>query len=149
MCSEASHSSLHRIEHPLLKSISPGAGLRQRSIGDHAVAAASAAFERPEQIAVSACIRNAYIAVGSDYFGFERASAGRTIVLRETAKAATLNQTRHAYGRAPSPLNIFPAPAVTASYACIQIVPAPSVIAGCGCSIVTTAAAGGLCRPSR
>src|SRR5271165_1507100 len=80
----------------------------QRHLTHHPETAASAAFQRPEQIGVSAYIRDANLAVGGDYFGFEQASCGRTIVLRETAKATTLNQTRQAYCQASATLNVFP-----------------------------------------
>src|SRR6266851_2271177 len=73
----------------------------------HAVAAASTAFERPEQIGVSACIRDTYLAVGGNYFGFQQTSCGKAVVLRVTSKATTLNQTRHAYCRASATLNVF------------------------------------------
>ena len=74
----------------------------------HAVAAASAAFQRPEQIGVSACIRDANLAVRSDYFGFQQTSCGKAKMLRETSKATTLNETRHPYCRASATLNVFP-----------------------------------------
>src|SRR5208282_2682621 len=38
----------------------------------HAVAAASAAFQCPEQIRVSTCIRDTYLAVRRDYFGLQQ-----------------------------------------------------------------------------
>ena len=75
----------------------------------YAEAATSAAFQRPEQIGVSACIRDANLAVGSDYFGFQQTSCGSAVVLRVTSKATTLNETRQAYCRASATLNVFPA----------------------------------------
>ena len=66
----------------------------QRHLAHHPEAAASAAFQRPEQIGIGACIRDANLAVGSDYFGFEQTSCGSAVVLRVTSKATALNQTR-------------------------------------------------------
>src|SRR6266446_1434075 len=73
----------------------------------HAEAAATTAFQRPEQIWVSACVRDANLTVGSDYFGFEQAPSGRAVVLRVTSKAAALNQTPQAYRRTSATLNVF------------------------------------------
>src|SRR5260370_25462885 len=80
----------------------------QCQLTHHAVAAASAAFQRPEQIGVGPRIRDANLAVRSDYFGFQQASRGKAVVLRETSKAAALDQTSHAYCRASATLNVFP-----------------------------------------
>src|SRR5581483_5407093 len=76
----------------------------------HAEATAPAAFQRPEEIGVSARVRDANLAVGSNYFGFQQASRGEAVVLRETSKAAALYQTRHTHRRASAALNVFPAP---------------------------------------
>src|SRR6266851_4693150 len=81
----------------------------QCQLTHHAEAAATAAFQRPEQIWVSGCVRDANLTVGSDYFGFEQAPSGRAVVLRVTSKAAALNQARQAYRRASATLNVFPA----------------------------------------
>ena len=93
----------------------------QRHLAHHAEAAATAALQRPEQIGVRACIRDANCAVRSDHFGFEQASCGEAVAFRITAKATALNQTRQAHRQASATLNIFPALVVTASYACIPI----------------------------
>jgi hypothetical protein len=82
----------------------------QCHLAHHPVTAASAAFERPEQIGVDACVRDANLAVGSDDFGFEQAPCSQTVVLRVTSKATTLNQTRHAYCRASATLNVLSTP---------------------------------------
>src|SRR6516162_7095493 len=72
-------------------------------------AAAASALERPEQIGIGACIRDANLPVGRAYFGFAQAPRGGAKVLRVTSEPATLDQTRHAYGRASSALDVFPA----------------------------------------
>ena len=46
-----------------------------RHLAHDAEAAASAAFQRPEQIGIGACIRDSNLAVGGDDFGFEQAPA--------------------------------------------------------------------------
>src|SRR5712692_2047442 len=80
----------------------------QCQLTHHPIAAASPAFQRPEQIGVSAGIRDAKLAVGSDYFGFQQTSCGKAVMLGETSKATTLNQTRYAYRRASAALNVLP-----------------------------------------
>src|SRR5262245_4243638 len=76
----------------------------------HAETAAPTTFQRPEEIGVSARVGDANLAVDSDYFGFQQASRGEAVVLRETAKAAALDQTRHPDRRASAALHVFPAP---------------------------------------
>src|SRR5271169_3732058 len=68
----------------------------QCQLAHHAEGTAAAALERPEQIGVGACIRDANLAVGGYYFGFEQTSRGGAVMLRVTSEAATLNQARHA-----------------------------------------------------
>src|SRR5262249_34030826 len=69
---------------------------------------AAAAFQRPEQIGIGPGIREADLPVGRDDFGFEQAPCGGAIMLRVTAKAPALDQTRNPYGRASASLNVLP-----------------------------------------
>ena len=71
--------------------------------------AATAAFQRPEQVGISACVRDPNLAIGSDYFSFEHTPRSRTVVLGEAPKATALNQTRQAHGKASAALHVFSA----------------------------------------
>src|SRR5579863_352745 len=79
----------------------------QGQLTDYAVGATAAALERPEQIGVGACIGDADLAVGGDYFGFEQSCGGEAVMFREAAKAATLNEAGDADGQASATLDIF------------------------------------------
>jgi hypothetical protein len=71
--------------------------------------AASAAFQRPEQIGIGAGIRDADLAVGGDDFSLEQTSRRSPIALGVASKAAALNQTCEADGHASAALDVFPA----------------------------------------
>src|SRR5262249_29037439 len=79
----------------------------ERHLADHAEAAASTALQRPEQIGVRACIRDANLAVRRDDFGLEQTSRGAAIMLREAAEASALNQASEAHRRASAALYVF------------------------------------------
>src|SRR5215468_5074227 len=78
----------------------------ERHLADHAEAAASAAFQRPEQIRIRACIRDANLPVGRDDFRLEQTSRSAAIVLREAAEASALNQASEAHRRASAALYV-------------------------------------------
>src|SRR5271154_5266286 len=76
----------------------------ERNSTDDAEGAASAAFQRPEEIGVGACVRDPDLSVSGDDFRLEQAGRRRSIVLRETSEAAALQQPREAHGRASTAL---------------------------------------------
>ncbi len=69
-------------------------------------AAATAAFEAPEQIGMRAGIRDARDAVGCDHFGFEESGSGPAVVFRKTAEAAALDESSHADRSATAALDV-------------------------------------------
>ena len=80
----------------------------QRDLADHAVRAASAALQRPEQVGVRTGIRKTNLAVSSDDLGLQQAAGSGSIVLREASEAAALNQAGHADRQASAALNVLP-----------------------------------------
>src|SRR6516225_1428840 len=80
----------------------------QCHLAHHAEGAAAPALQRPEEIGICTCIGDPDLAVGRHYLSFEQAAGGGSIVLRETSKAAALNQAAEAYREASSPLNVSP-----------------------------------------
>src|SRR5262249_18694133 len=48
-----------------------------------------------EQLGIGAGVGDAHGAIGGDNFGFQKAGPGGAVAVREAAKNATLNETRH------------------------------------------------------
>src|SRR5580658_291896 len=64
---------------------------------DDTEAAAATALQGPEEIGITAGVRNAHPAVGGHHFGFEQSASARAESLGEAAEAATLYQAGDAH----------------------------------------------------
>ena len=78
----------------------------ERQLRHHAEAAPAPAFETPEQFRIHAGVGSANRPVRRHHLRFQQRRRGRSIILRETAEAAALDQSRDADRRASSALNV-------------------------------------------
>src|ERR1700678_2041400 len=78
----------------------------QRHFAYRAECSSSSTLQRPKQIWVRTCIRDAHLSVCGDYFCLQQSGRRGSIVLRKTSEASALNQARHADRSAAAPLHI-------------------------------------------
>src|SRR5271165_777123 len=78
----------------------------QRHFAHCAECSASAALQRPKQIWIVTCIRDAHFSVCGDYFRFQQSRRRSSIVLRKTSEASALHQARHPDRSAAASLHI-------------------------------------------
>src|ERR1700733_6166264 len=78
----------------------------QRHSAHCAECSSSPALQRPEQIWVRTCIREAYFPICGDYFRLQQSRRRGSIMLRKTSETSALNQARHADRSAAAALHI-------------------------------------------